>query len=84
MKLRIALWACAGALVAILWTFYMSAGSMPLGNASTVLYVTCPIALARHHALSLYSVLLANAASYALVGMVSEAFWWRYRRNQLA
>jgi hypothetical protein len=34
--------------------------------------LTCPIALASHHALSIYLVLIANAATYALVGVVVE------------
>lgn len=73
MKLRIAIWAGVGALVAVLWTFYISATSPThLGNLWTLAYLTCPIALARHYALSFYFVLLFNAATYALVGTAVE------------
>lgn len=73
MKLRIAIWAGVGALVVVLWTLYISIASPTyLGNLWTLAYLTCPIALARQHALSLYSVLLFNAATYALVGTVVE------------
>lgn len=85
MRLRIALWACAGALVVILWTFYLSAGfPTPLGIASTLVYVTCPIALAGRYALSLYFVLLVNAGTYALVGTLAESMWRHYRPAQRA
>jgi hypothetical protein len=73
MKLRIAIWTAAGALVVVLWTLYISATSpAPLGILWTLAYLTCPIALARHYALSFYFVLIMNAATYALVGTVVE------------
>jgi hypothetical protein len=79
MKSRIAVWAGAGALVVVFWTLYIPAVSPP--NASGVAwaleYLTCPIALARHYTLSFYTVLLVNAATYSLVGMVVETI----RRN---
>jgi hypothetical protein len=75
MKLRIAIWAGVGALVVVFWTLYASAMALlPLGTTGgTLVYLTCPIALARHYALSFYFVLLVNAATYALVGAVVEA-----------
>lgn len=74
MKLRIAVWAVAGALVVVFWSLYISA-TVPAarGTMWTLACLTCPIALARQHALSFYFVLLANAATYALVGAVVEA-----------
>ena len=42
--------------------------------------LTCPIALLRFYPIRLYWVLLANAATYALVGLIVEAL--RQRRNQ--
>jgi hypothetical protein len=42
--------------------------------------LTCPIALLRFYPLRLYGVLLANAATYAFVGLIVEAL--RQRRNQ--
>ena len=74
MKLRIAIWAGAGALVVVFWTLYMSSTIHAARGAMwTLAYLTCPIALARHYALSVYVVLLVNAATYALVGAVVEA-----------
>ena len=73
MKSRIAIWASVGALVVLFWRLYMSATfPTPLGVVWTLVYLTCPIALARHYALGFYFVLLVNAATYALVGMLVE------------
>jgi len=80
MKLRIAIWADVGALVVVLWALYISATSpTPLGNLWALVYLTCPIALARHYALSFYFVLLINAATYALAGTVIETMRRRYQ-----
>jgi hypothetical protein len=80
MKLRIASWAGAGALVVVLWTLYISAthNNTP-GFVQTLQYLTCPIALAHHYALTFYSVLLINAATYAFIGSVVESM----RRQQI-
>src|SRR5262245_28723892 len=76
MKSRIALWAAAGAVVVVGWTLYASAISpAPLDRGPfpwLLVCLTCPIALARHLPLSVYWVLLANAATYALVGVTVE------------
>jgi hypothetical protein len=40
-----------------------------------VLYLSCPVSYAgRYYPIQLWSVLLINAATYALVGLVLEAF----------
>ena len=99
MKLRVVIWASVGALVVVLWTLYISATSpTPLGAAwrfplkvylppfaslRGVAYLTCPIALIHHHAVSLYFVLLVNAATYALVGTVVETMRRHYRQTRL-
>ena len=74
MKSRIAIWAVTGALVVVFWTLYMFAiFPAPLGMARTLMELTCPVALARHYGpQGVYSVLLVNAVTYALVGMVVE------------
>jgi hypothetical protein len=73
MKLRIAIWTGMGALVVALWSLYISATSpAPLGIVWNLAYLTCPISLAHHHALSFYFVLVVNAATYALVGTIVE------------
>ena len=80
MKLRIAIWTGVGALVVVLWTFYISATSpTPFGNLRTLAYLTCPIAMADHHAVRFYFVLLINAATYALVGTVVENMRRHYK-----
>ena len=73
MKLRIGLRAGAGALVVVFWTLLIAGTPQShLGNVWPLIDLTCPIALARHHALSIYFVLLVNAATYALLGTVVE------------
>ena len=80
MKLRIAIWTSVGALVVVFWTLYISATfPTPLGIVRTLAYLTCPIALAQHYALSFYFVLLVNAATYALVGTVVETMRRHYK-----
>jgi hypothetical protein len=85
MKLRIAIWAGVGALVVVLWNSYITATSpTPLFGAMwTLTYLTCPIALARHYALSFYFVLLMNAATYALVGTIVEVMRRHFKPARL-
>jgi len=76
MKRRIAIWASAGFLVAGGWALYALASTSPaLGPADpliTLVRLTCPIALLSFYPLSVYLVLLVNAATYALVGLMVE------------
>jgi hypothetical protein len=82
MKSRIAIWAAVGFLVAGCWGIYAFVtppGTMlvhlrePL--VQVAMHLTCPISyLGRHYPIQLWSVLLINAATYALVGLVLEAF----------
>ena len=84
MKLRIAIWMGVGALIVVLWTLYLSATSQTQpGIVWALAYLTCPITLARHHALSFYFVLLVNAATYALVGTFVETMRQHYKRPRL-
>ena len=77
MKNRIAIWASAGFLVAACWALYAIA-TFPFTNermreAWTLISVTCPIAIAgMHYPISLFWSLVANAATYALVGVIVE------------
>jgi len=72
------MWATAGFLVAGGWALYAFA-TFPLTNermreAWTLISVTCPIAIAgMHFPISMYWTLVANAATYALVGLIVEA-----------
>jgi len=84
MKLRVAIWAGVGALVVVLWNFYIiETRPTPLGAMWTLTYLTCPIALARHYALSFYFVLLMNAATYALVGTIVEVMRQHFKHARL-
>jgi hypothetical protein len=85
VKLRIAIWSGVGALVVVFWTLYISAtSSTPLGIVWSLVYLTCPIALAHHYAVNFYSVLLINAATYALVGSVGETTRRQYKSRMIS
>lgn len=86
MKRRIAIWASAGALVVVAWSLYIFASTTQLTAKAMVwaLCLTCPIALARHYPLSFYFVLFANAATYALVGIVAETIRRHYQPRSLS
>jgi len=88
MKSRIAISASLGALVVIGWSLYISAIS-PIqitakAVAWTVACLTCPIALAHRYPLSFYFVLLANAATYALVGVLVETIRRHHKTHSLS
>ena len=79
MKYRIAMWASAGFLVAGCWTLYAFTSAPPAMTSAdpimTLVEFTCPVVLASvyfHFGVSLYWSLLANAATYALVGLIVE------------
>ena len=68
-----------GMLVAGLWNLYALATFPNQITSEPVVWslvrLTCPIAFASFHfhfPVSIYSVLLANAATYALVGLIVE------------
>jgi hypothetical protein len=76
MKYRIAMWAGAGFLVAGFWAFFALA-TFPSTNERmrdvwTLVCLTCPVAIVRHYPISLYTVLVANAVTYALIGLLVE------------
>jgi len=78
MKYRIAIWAGVGLLVAAGWALYALATKPPALSLSDPLLplvrLTCPIAiLASSYPISLYSALLANAATYALAGLMVDS-----------
>lgn len=76
MRNRIAMWALAGFLVAAFWGIYAFATTAPAMTSGdplmTLVRLTCPITLLNHYPLSVYLVLAANAATYALVGLILE------------
>jgi hypothetical protein len=77
---RIVMWASAGFLVSVCWGFYFAAAnkSVPIEPIVYALaYLTQPFAgvvlyLDPHYALGLRAVVVANAATYALIGIVKE------------
>jgi len=76
MKYRIAIWAAAGFLVATWWAVYFLVASKDHPTetiVSTLVRLTCPVAIVgSHYPVSLYSALVANAATYALIGLLVE------------
>ena len=80
MRHRIAMWAVAGFMVALYWAlWFFPTVSVPLTMsqqiALTLARLTCPVVMAAsyfHVGLYFYWVLLANAATYALVGLLGE------------
>lgn len=87
MKYRIAMWAGAGLLIAGFWGIYFAWASknMPIEPiVYTLASVTCPVAIAgRYFPLSLYLVLAANAATYALVGLIVEMLRRQFRSHSV-
>jgi len=80
MTLRLGIWAGVGALIALLWALYASLtpphSILSVPGLSMIAQITCPIASASlhfHFGVRLYWVVLANAATYAIVGMFAEA-----------
>jgi hypothetical protein len=81
MRKRIAIWAGAGLVVAAFWVLYAFAASPESIPGLRVLAgITCPITLASHFPIGLSWVLITNAATYALVGLIVETL--RKRRKQ--
>lgn len=76
MKYRIGMWASAGFLVAGGWALYAFTTTPPALTFAdplmTFVRLTCPIAMVSSYPLRLEWVLLANAATYALVGLMVE------------
>jgi len=80
MKHRIAIWASAGSLVACCWVLYTFVAPVeflqeslrqPLVMAAA--YITCPLTYAgRYFAIHFWWFPPANAATYALVGVILE------------
>jgi hypothetical protein len=86
MKYRIAAWAGLGFLIAGLWAIYVSATfpdtSERIRDLWTLVSLTCPIAIAgRHHAISLYEVLVANSVTYAMLGILVETLRRQYAKH---
>jgi hypothetical protein len=85
MKYRIAIWAAAGFLVATGWAVYLLVKSKdhliePI--VSTLIRLTCPVAIVgSHYPVSLYAALVANVATYALLGLIVETLRRQLRHS---
>ena len=76
MEKRIAMWAGGGFLVAVCWvlcSFFSDANQWP-GVVWVFVAGTCPVALARYlpHPFSWEFVLLTNALTYIVAGLIVE------------
>jgi hypothetical protein len=82
MKNRIVIWAAVGFIVAGGWALYAAASPFATQRMESLWIlarVTCPITLISGLPLNLYAVLLANAVTYALIGLLVETL--REHRN---
>jgi hypothetical protein len=77
MSYRIGTWASVGFLVGGWWALYYAfAAPIPMGSTEPItalVRLTCPISLLSFYPLRLYWVLLANAATYAMIGLIVES-----------
>ena len=78
MRSRIIIWASAGFITAAFWALYLYfAAPIPTAPMMTLIRLTCPIALASnyfHFPVGVYTSILANGGTYALIGLMTEAF----------
>jgi hypothetical protein len=75
MKWRIATWASAGFLVAGYWAVYFATEPAMLFVEPEIIILvrlTCPIALLSHYPPSLFWALIANTATYSVIGVIAE------------
>jgi hypothetical protein len=76
MKCRIAMWATAGFLIAVGWAIYAFASTPPAlifnDPIMTLVRISCPIALISSFPIRMEWTFLANAATYAFVGLIVE------------
>jgi hypothetical protein len=89
MKYRIAMWASLGLAVATAWAIYAFAmgpfTTQQMSDAGILLALTCPIAIAgKHFPISIYESLVANAATYALVGLFVETLRHRFSTQPIS
>jgi hypothetical protein len=82
------MWASAGFLVAGCWALYAYAAApgQITGIVWTLIRLSCPVVQAGfyfHFGIKLYWVLLANAATYALVGLLVETLRQQLNRTKI-
>jgi hypothetical protein len=79
MKYRILIWAGVGFLVAACWALYAFPMMTSTDRLMPLIRLTCPVALLNSHPISLFEVLLANSATYALIGLAVEVLRQRVK-----
>ena len=79
MRYRIAMWAGAGFLIAGFWALYFFLRApVPIASGEaiwTLARLTCPVAFVSFYfqlPVGIYEVFVANAATYALIGLAVE------------
>jgi hypothetical protein len=84
MRYRIAMWATAGLLVAVGWAVYAFATTAPAMTSTNpimaLVELTCPIVFVGMHfnfGVSLFWSLVANVATYTLLGAIVESARFR-------
>jgi hypothetical protein len=86
MKYRIVMWASAGFLIAGGWALYFLWASKdnPIEPiVSTLARLTCPVMIAgSYFPISLYWALVANVATYGLVGLVVETLRRQFSHSE--
>jgi hypothetical protein len=87
MRYRAGAWASLGFLVASFWALYLFPTAQTVSEPIlTVARLTCPVMFVAsyfHFGLHFYWVLLANAATYALVGLILETLRFHKPAMQL-
>lgn len=84
------MWAGVGLLVAVGWWIYALAWApVPITATAPIVWTlvrfSCPVVLVGtyfHLGVSVYGVLLANAAIYALIGLMVEGLRWQFKPAQ--
>ena len=85
MRNRIAIWAAIGFIVAGSWALYAALSPSAIQQTQSlwiIARITCPITFASHLPLSLYAILIINAVTYGLIGLIVETL--RAHKNQPA
>jgi hypothetical protein len=84
MNYRIGKWAGVGFLVAACWVLYAFVTGPSETNPNpitTIVHLTCPITFF-DTPLSIYTVLFANTATYALLGVAVEVLRLQFTRSK--
>lgn len=79
MMKRIGLWAFAGFGVAVCWAFFATVFGQHFNFSHWIVFrLTLPFSWFGQFRMTYYESIFLNAASYALIGLVTEPFWRRH------